>query len=43
MSRSIITSLTWIKKGFARPIPLEYEIEETQLKEAKKVEQKLKK
>jgi hypothetical protein len=43
MSRSIITSLIWIKKGFARAIPLEYEIEETKIKEAKKVEQKLKK
>jgi hypothetical protein len=43
MSKSIITSLVWVKKGFARAIPLEYEMEEEKVKEHKKVEQKLKK
>jgi hypothetical protein len=43
MSKSIITSLIWIKKGFARSIPKEYEIEPARLEEDKKFEKKLKK
>ena len=41
-AKTIITSLIWIKKGFAKSIPLEYEFEEDQIKEQKKLEQKLK-
>jgi len=41
-SKSIITSLVWIKKGFAKSIPVEYEQEVTQIKKYKKVEKKLK-
>jgi hypothetical protein len=43
MSKSIITSLAWVRKGFARPIPLEYEYQEEEIKEQKKVQEKLKK
>jgi len=41
-SKSIITSLVWIKKGYAKSIPLEYEQEITQIKKFKNVEKKLK-
>ncbi len=43
MSKSIITSLSWVKKGFARSIPLEYEYQDEEMKKQKKVEEKLKK
>ena len=41
-SKSIITSLIWIKKGHAKSIPIEYEQEAAQMKKYKKVEKKLK-
>lgn len=41
-SKSIITSLVWIKKGYAKSIPIEYEEEITNIKKFKKVEKKLK-
>jgi hypothetical protein len=43
MSKSIITSLIWVKKGFARSIPKEYEMEAERLEEDRKFEKKLKK
>jgi hypothetical protein len=43
MSKSIITSLAWVRKNFARAIPLEYEYQEEEIKKQKKVEEKLKK
>jgi hypothetical protein len=43
MSKSIITSLAWVRKGFARSIPLEYEYQEEDMKKQKKIEEKLKK
>lgn len=41
-SKAIITSLVWIKKGYAKSIPIEYEQEIMQIKKYKKVEKKLK-
>jgi periodic tryptophan protein 1 len=40
MSKPIITSLTWIKKNWARSIPVEYEVGEEPVKEYKKLKQK---
>ncbi len=40
MSRPIITSLTWIKRNWARQIPVEYEVSEEPVKEYKKLKQK---
>jgi periodic tryptophan protein 1 len=40
MSRPIITSLTWIKKNWARSIPVEYEVQEDTIKEYKKLQKK---
>lgn len=43
MSKPIITSLAWIRKGWAKPIPLEFEEQdEKRLKNLKKAENKLK-
>ena len=41
-SKSIITSLIWIKKGFAKTIPIELEEESSNIKKYKNVEKKLK-
>jgi hypothetical protein len=43
MSKSIITSLSWVRKGFARAIPLEYEYQDEEIMKQKKLEDKLKK
>lgn len=40
MSRPIITSLTWIKKNWAKSIPVEYEVQEDTVKEFKKIQKK---
>jgi len=42
MSKSIITSLTWIKKKWARAIPIEYEEQEETIKEYNKLKTKIK-
>jgi hypothetical protein len=42
MSKSIITSLTWVKRGFAKAIPQEYEIDEQKKEKAIKFDKKLK-
>ena len=42
-SKTIITTLMWVKKGFCKPIPIEYEEEEDKLKDVKEMESKLKK
>jgi periodic tryptophan protein 1 len=42
MSKSIITSLTWVKKNWARAIPIEYEEQEETIKEYKKLQAKIK-
>lgn len=41
-SKSIITSLVWIKKGYARSIPVELEEDIQEIKKYKKVEKKIK-
>jgi len=40
-SKSIITSLVWIKKGYARSIPVELEEDTTNIKKYKNVEKKI--
>lgn len=42
-SRAIITSLIWVKRGFASAIPIEYEEEEEKIKECLEVNKKLQK
>jgi hypothetical protein len=42
-SNTIITSLMWVKKGFCKAIPIEYQEEDDKLIEVKKIEDKLKK
>lgn len=42
MSKSIITNLTWIKKNWAKAIPIEYEEQEETIKEFKKLQSKIK-
>jgi hypothetical protein len=42
-SNTIITSLVWVKKGFCKAIPIEYQEEDEKLIEVKKIEDKLKK
>lgn len=41
-SKSIITSLVWIKKGYAKSIPMEYEEEVSKINKYKNVEKKIK-
>jgi periodic tryptophan protein 1 len=42
MSRPIITSLTWIKRNWARSIPIEYEVEENTIQDFQKIKNKAK-
>jgi len=42
MSKSIITSLTWIKKNWAKSIPIEYEEQEETIRQYKKIQTKIK-
>ena len=41
-SKSIITSLCWIKKGYARAIPVELEEDTSNIKKYQNVEKKIK-
>ena len=42
-SNTIITSLMWVKKGFCKAIPIEYQEEDEKLNEVKKIEADMKK